>query len=567
MPSLLTTLRDYDADLLAIIANRWDVDLGTRDAREAADQLAEVMLDAELAAYEWSRLSDRERGALQILLSAKEHKLPLAQYARLFGEVRQMGSEKRAREKPYLNPLGNAEILYYRGLIGIAYDQSATGAQHFAYVPSDLAVVLPSHETGYDLTAEDDDDLLPLDESETETTLHRRADTSLVDDICTMLAYFQIEDVQVTDGVLSDINRQTVEDYLLGSAAPARAALMIALIADLELASVSADGFFKPVPNNARKWLDQSRTMQVRSLVGAWQTSTRFNELYHVRGLLIEPAGWQNDPRLIRKTVKQFLDIVPADEWFSVTEFVAAVKEQEPDFQRPAADYESWYIRDEESNEYLKGFENWDRVDGAALMTALAGPMHWLGLADLGESAAGAMVQLTAYGRAYAELAEFPERPDVAEHILIDAEGLVQAPRTISRYDRFQLARFTLWGPAGDPFEYLLSADSLTRAAAHGIQAEHIKTFLKRTAENIPDPITTMLDQWGKTGGAEAVISQKTILETDTPEALDGILNTPELRRFLGTRLGPRAVVVREDQWQALIKEMQSRGMLVESEL
>ena len=102
---------------------------------------------------------------------------------------------------------------------------------------------------------------------------------------------------------------------------------MVALIADLELASVSPDGFFKPVPNNARKWLDQSRTTQVRSLVNAWHTSTRFNELHHVRGLLLESAGWQNDPRLIRRTIKQFLDIVPADDWFSVIEFAAAVKE------------------------------------------------------------------------------------------------------------------------------------------------------------------------------------------------------------------------------------------------
>ena len=89
------------------------------------------MLDAERAAHEWSRLNDRERGALQFLLSADEHKLPLAKYARLFGDIRQMGAEKRAREKPHLNPLGNAEILYYRGLIGVAYDQAAAGAAAF----------------------------------------------------------------------------------------------------------------------------------------------------------------------------------------------------------------------------------------------------------------------------------------------------------------------------------------------------------------------------------------------------------------------------------------------------
>src|SRR5579859_5992190 len=40
----------------------------------------------------------------------------------------------------------------------------------------------------------------------------------------------------------------------------------------------------------------------------------------------------------------------------------SAVKEEEPDFQRPAGNYDSWYIRDAQSGEYLRGFESWDRV-------------------------------------------------------------------------------------------------------------------------------------------------------------------------------------------------------------
>ena len=199
--------------------------------------------------------------------------------------------------------------------------------------------------------------------------------------------------------------------------------------------------------------------------------------------------------------------------------------------------------------------------------TTLVGPMHWLGLVDLGESGLGAMVQLTAYGKAFAELAEFPERADPEEKVGIADDGLITAPRTLSRYDRFQLARFTDWGPAADPFEYQLSGDSLTRAAAQSIQATHIKTYLSRTAEQIPASVTQLLDQWGEAGGAEAVISRKVILEMDSPQALETVLKTPELRRFLGSQLGPRAVVVREDQWEALMRELQSRGMLVESEM
>src|SRR5688572_27084013 len=139
MLTLRNTLVDYDIELLQIIANRWDVDLEARDPKAAAEKLAAAMLNAEKAAREWSRLNDRERGALQIVMGSKDHKMPLAKYSRLFGDIRKMGPDLRNREKPHLNPQGMAEVLYYRGLVALTYDQGKSGAQAFVYVPDDLA--------------------------------------------------------------------------------------------------------------------------------------------------------------------------------------------------------------------------------------------------------------------------------------------------------------------------------------------------------------------------------------------------------------------------------------------
>jgi hypothetical protein len=133
MPTLLPTLLDYDPGLLAIIAHRWDVDLESLDRREAAETLAAAMLDPERAAAEWARLNDQERGALQMLLGAVDHKMTAAQFSRLFGEIRQMGPGKRDREKPHLHPVSVAETLYYRGLLAVAFDQGKTGVQPFVY--------------------------------------------------------------------------------------------------------------------------------------------------------------------------------------------------------------------------------------------------------------------------------------------------------------------------------------------------------------------------------------------------------------------------------------------------
>lgn len=568
--TLLATLQDYDLDLLNLIAARWDVELDAHDARVAAERLSALMLEPERAAHEWSRLNDRERGTLQFLLSAPNHQMPLAKYSRLYGDIRAMGPEMRAREKPHLTPLGAAEVLYYRGLVATSYGQGTAGMQPIVFVPSDLAAVLPVHVTGYDLTQEDEGDF-EEDESEdaqtsNETQLTQSATTSLVDDLATLLAYLQIEHIPNHGDLLPGLMAQSLDGYLLGGVGVPRVALMLALLETLGLVGNSEDGStFKPIPTQARKWLDQARTDQVKSLVTAWHNTPLFNELAHVSGLVLETERWPNDPTLLRLTLQTALASFDDEEWVAAAEVIETIKQEEPDFQRPAANYESWYIRDASSDDYLHGFENWDYIEGATLAFTLTAVLPWLGLADLGESEVGVMLRLTAYGKAYLGLADWPRRPDSAVQVKVDENGQVLASRNLSRYDRFQLARFTDWGTVGEPYQYYLSTASLTRARQGGIKAEHILTFLRRTAEQpIPQAWVSRLETWGKSDGAALIISQLIVLQTEREEELQTLWETPQIRRYLGARLGGRAVTVRADQWEALAAALGELGLQVE---
>jgi hypothetical protein len=69
--------------------------------------------------------------------------------------------------------------------------------------------------------------------------------------------------------------------------------------------------------------------------------------------------------------------------YWSLEAFVDGVRQNHPDFQRPAGDYDSWYLREEASGEFLRGFKRWDAVDGALLRFVICGPLHWLGIVDL----------------------------------------------------------------------------------------------------------------------------------------------------------------------------------------
>lgn len=566
MQSLLSTLKGYDIHLLTVIANRWDVNLNTPVPHEAAATLNGAMLNPQEAEAQWLRLGDRERGALQMVLGAKEHKMALTQYSRLYGDIREMGEDERRRETPHLKPQGMSETLYYRGLLAVGFAQGAAGLQKFVYVPPDLAAVLPSHLTGYDLSAEEGE-ALEL-EAEAEVTLTLDADDTLVDDMTTLLAYLQLENVKRVKATLADFDRQALEDYLLTDTPPMRMALMMGLLAALQLAADNDEGYFKPVPLKARQWLNESRPQQLYILTEGWMGSEIFNELAFVNGLILEAGTWKNDPTLIHKAIKNSLALVPDEGWFSIPELIASIKERDADFQRPGGDYSSWYIRDEESGDFLKGFEHWDRVDGAVLYVTLTSSLYWLGMVELGRNGEEEMLQLTPYGRAFAKKATWPQekQADLPLEVLEDARILL--PRHLSRYDRFQLSRFTEWGQVdADGYEYQISAGSLLRADKQGIKVEHITTFLKRTShDEVPKAVYDLLEQWGKTGGAGVVLSKVDLLETDTQTTLDQIWEIPQLRRFLGTRLGERAVIVRAGMWEALVSEMHSRGMLVDEE-
>jgi hypothetical protein len=263
-----------------------------------------------------------------------------------------------------------------------------------------------------------------------------------------------------------------------------------------------------------------------------------------------------------RQAVIGFMaDILPKQGWWSLQDYIEAVKEIDPDFQRPGGDYESWYIRNDDGD-YLQGFESWDAVEGALLEFYVMGPMHWLGLVDRAEDAA----RLTAYGRAFLGDIPWPTPADPPDRIIVENDGTLRVSRKIERLDRFQIARFTIWGEAGDPYTYKLDARGIEQARQQGIHIEHINSFMERMMGDTPMPrqVRQLLENWRTGPSATVSIESLMVLRTSAPETLDYILDTPALRRYLGARLGPMAAIVRADQWEALRDALGEQGIQVE---
>lgn len=555
MKNITRTLTDSDRGMLPVLATTWGVRIDKLDPPDQIKALAEAMKNPEQAEKVWTSLNDDQRGALQALLGSGG-KMSATMYTRLFGEIRQVGTGQIAEVAA--NPQSSAEALFYRGLIAQTFEQSDAGARPTIYVPDDLIPVLPTHKTAYEhLEAE------PLSEASEMGSLEevdgvQQADTSIVDDLTTLLAYLQLYGASIEDDDFTAADREAIAPYLL-TPSDTRLAFLLGVGSSADLIVVEEDRA-STKRAETRRWLSETRSNQLKHLADAWRGSKTYRDLWHVPGLYPEPNGLPNyDATIARGALFNFLtEIAPQQAWWSLDEFIEVVKHTDADFQRPAGDYESWYIRNNDGD-YLRGFESWDAVEGALLEFMITGPMHWLGLTDLAMDAA----RLTAYGRAFLDVTEWPSPQEYDDKIQVGEDGTLLVPRRVSRIDRFQVARFTSWGEAGDPYTYTLDGPGIARADKQGINTGHISAFLSRVLgdDPVPPKISQLLQTWQSGTSATVTLERLVVLRTTAPETLNQILENPALRRYLGAQLGPMAVIVRADQWQELRAALGEHGI------
>ena len=563
MKSLLATLHDCDPGMLPALAEIWSVDGKSLSKDELIRQLQRAMLDPTQAEAAWDKLDEPARTALQLLVSSAGSRMKVAQFERFYGEIRKLGRAQIKREQPHLQGQGLAETLYYRGFIGEGFDKVDDHLIGFVYVPTDLIEALPLHKTSFgELAAEPapDSDELPRIGLVDEVDDVIAADTSIVDDMATLLALLQAEARALEGERFADAAAAAIKPLLLRQI-DARLGFMLGVGLSADLIARAEDKA-QPSRDQARAWLEATRAEQIRALAGAWLNSQNYRDMWHIPGLYPDDSGWSYDAAAARNAVMELLgDLLPEQGWVSINDLIEIIKEFEPDFQRLDGDYDQWYIRND-AGEYLSGFESWDAVEGSLIEFYIVGPMHWLGLVDIGEDA----LRLTAYGRAFLGLSEWPQPQETATRIEVRQDGQLLASRRVNRFERFQLARFARCAAAGDPYIYTLDGPGIQRAASQGITTQHIQAFVSRQLEGkpMPLPIVKLLRNWQDGAKTSVSFEALTVLRATAEGTLDKIFAIPALRRYLGARLGPMACVVRDGQWEELQAKLGENGIEVD---
>lgn len=531
MPDLFHSLLKQDIGHLRIIAELWGLELASSKVEGALEELSASLLNPELLAELIDTLPPEADSAITALVNSGG-RLPWQTFIRKYGDLREAGAGKRDREKPYLKPFSVTETLYYRGLLAKAFFDTKKGPQEFAYIPDDLLKLLDEKNKIPVETAKTALNSEPLGRPASPGERGREilADDSILDDVTSLLAALRMG--------RSDFQPEPQLTALLISAK---------LIKKNTIQT-----------ETVKKFLESSRPDALKMLQDAWIESDSFNELKLMPGIVCE-GEWTNQPLETREFLLNLVDAIPEDKWWSLNSFVRDIKHKYADFQRPAGDYDSWFIKQASDGQYLRGFSYWDQVDGALIKHFITNILHWLGQVDL--SIAEGAAEVTAF-----RVSSFEDKKEERGKITVTSSGKVSVPRDAPRVVRYQISRFCEWEePKKDDYLYRITTKSLTHAKEQGLKAEQLLALLvKHTDNKVPPSLVKALKRW-EMNGTEARVQTQVILKVSRPEVMEEMRKS-KAARFLGEILSPTTVIIKSGAIQKVMDALAELGLLTEVE-
>jgi hypothetical protein len=557
MPDLTHSLQGHDPGYLKIVAELWDVQIDLQDVRQAPARLAaQLLIPARIKNTILSLPSEARKALADLAYS--QGRIPWPLFTRRYGEVREMGAGRRDRDLPQFSPASAAEFLWYRSLISRSFFDTNEGPVEFAYIPDDLLPHLKLQARK------------PLSPPGRPASHSERANQLLASDVildhtCTLLAALRLglseEAVDKAASSWKELNPR--QPYSITRSA---------LVSLLKAAGLIDDALL-PGSESVREFLETTRGDALAWLCRSWIQAQDFNEL-RINPHLKPEGEWKNDPLHARRAVLGYLEKINPDTWWSLPEFISAIHHEDPDFQRPAGDYDSWFIREVRADgegEFLRGFEHWDSVDGEVIRFIICGPMHWLGLIDLAWGKVAnpghpTAFRLSKWSQALLTGTAPPGLSIEDKPLTAGSDGRIRIPRLASRAARYQLARFCSWEDETEAYyPYRLTPSSLARARMQGLNVQQLIILLRRHVPALPPGLIKALERWEKRG-VEARFEKLVILRLSSPEILQSLRST-RAARFLGDPLGPTAVIVRAGALERVLGALAEMGFLGEANL
>jgi hypothetical protein len=540
MPDFFQLFPPQDQDLLRIVAGFWQLDLQGDNPHAWAEQISAVMRGQEARAEVLDALSPQALAAFKDLVS-RQGQHPWPEFAREFGEIREMGAGKRDRERPHENPASISEALHYRGLIGRAFLPKGGVLREFICIPAEL---LPEGVKGGKLI-----DLIFGKPAAPEMySFIQPASDRILDHATVLLAALR-----------SGIPISSLADREWSAGIP--------FLQSLLTAAGILDPNASPHPEKTREFLAAPRTEALSLLIQCWLDSPAIAEWKFLTGITLS-GTWGADPLRARRRILDMFTSLPRGTWWDLDSFTSAVRSRQPDILREGGDYDRWYIRDEQGTEF-RGFDSWMKVE-SSLLCFFASLLNAFGMADLGSPSPDEPISAF---RLSADLEDrlagktrFPS-PKENGKVAAASTGQILVAPFAPRVAHYQLARYCQWGREDERgCRYRITATSLARARAQGLSASKLPGVLESGGTSpIPPAVLNFTRNWEKFG-PQARFERQVLLRVTQSDILDELLASPAAA-WLGERLNAETILVKPGKEQQVLDQLARLGHLAESRL
>ncbi len=247
----------------------------------------------------------------------------------------------------------------------------------------------------------------------------------------------------------------------------------------------------------------------------------------------------------------------PAGEWLSTADLMEYVYLRHPDIVYSWSDRASPFRLGEVDVAWPTGAA-WSRRSAETIVSLLRKDLRWFGAVDVAaDGSAFRITSLGAYllGQSPAWVDEPQPRPLIVQpnfEVIVPAEA---APLTVYRLE--QVADHVTRDRASI---YVLTQSSVLRAMESGLSADQMLAFLiEASGRDLPQNVAYSIRGWADRYG-EIEIRHMTVLQTAREDLIAELSSSARLKLSFGDRLGPRAVVVTNDNLPAVVTRLRKSG-------
>ncbi len=307
-------------------------------------------------------------------------------------------------------------------------------------------------------------------------------------------------------------------------------------------------------PLNARPFFSQPPQQRIRLSFDNWLKAGDFNE-----GLLLLPfleigpaanllSGTAMGARA-RERVIRHLKTCTQEGWLHFKDLCDLIAARDYEFLIPREMQPSWSSMS--PYEPVEAFGasvtlpsmqgGWSLVEGGFIRAVLSGPLHWLGLLDLGWSDASLeqpdVFRLTALGRWVLEMGPEPEIKVEGGKVIVQPNLHIMALDPIGEDVLLEIEQFAERLSAERAVEYRLTRESVYAGQQNGWSVERIGDYLRRVGgQELPGNVARTLQEWQVQHERITIYPLETILYGEAG-VLDEMVSDPKLAGRLAARL------------------------------